>query len=95
MRHEAIKRYRSRRRKKENALKRIYGITLEDWNLWFEKQKGRCAICGVEAELCVDHCHVTSRVRGLLCHKCNKGIGLLGDNENGVKQALKYLEEAT
>jgi hypothetical protein len=40
----------------------------------------------------IDHCHITGKVRGLLCHKCNKGIGLLGDDPARVAAALNYLE---
>lgn len=44
--------------------------------------------------LCVDHDHVTGTVRGLLCNGCNHGIGKLGDNAEGVRRALAYLEAA-
>jgi len=39
----------------------------------------------------VDHCHLTMKIRGLICQQCNSGIGLLGDNEEGVKNAYDYL----
>ncbi len=45
--------------------------------------------------LVVDHCHDTGKVRGLLCHNCNRGIGLLQDDPEIVRIALKYLEGAT
>ncbi len=41
----------------------------------------------------VDHCHVTGKVRGVLCWDCNVGIGKLGDNKEGVLRALNYLEK--
>ncbi|WP_344447709.1 endonuclease domain-containing protein [Kitasatospora nipponensis] len=53
-----------------------------------------CAVCGLLAgdrALQVDHCHTTGRVRGLLCRKCNSGIGMLGDSPEGVQRALSYL----
>ncbi len=56
----------------------------------------KCDVCGVpEAELtkklCVDHCHETGFFRGFLCHKCNKALGLLGDSEAVLINALHYL----
>lgn len=86
---------------KDYDLKRAYGITLEDYENMFTKQKGCCKICnthiskinkGKKKNLCVDHCHDTKRIRGLLCDSCNRGIGLLKDDVNVVKSALQYLE---
>lgn len=53
-----------------------------------------CAVCGKPEQgrrLNIDHDHVTGLVRGLLCRKCNAGIGLLGDTPEGVEAALEYL----
>ncbi len=57
---------------------------------------GKCHICGVpEAEmnrlLCVDHDHKTGELRGFLCDKCNKMLGLIGDSEDILIDALHYL----
>jgi hypothetical protein len=41
----------------------------------------------------IDHCHITGKVRGLLCSKCNKALGLFSDNLNTLEQALKYLKD--
>ena len=77
-----------------------YGITLDDANKMLEEQNYRCAICNVHAtevtgkhkkHLCVDHCHETGKVRGLLCDTCNRGIGLLKDDVNVLKSAFEYL----
>jgi hypothetical protein len=59
---------------------RKYGITLETYVLLFEKQKGRCAICGrsqkdFKRRLAVDHDHETGKIRGLLCVGCNNLVG--------------------
>lgn len=43
--------------------------------------------------LCFDHDHETGVFRGWLCHNCNKAIGLLGDTVEGVKKAVRYLED--
>jgi hypothetical protein len=79
-------------------LKKNYGITIEDYNRMFEEQNGTCAICKQEGiikkgTLCVDHCHTTGVVRGLLCHSCNVGLGHFLDNKETMKTAIKYLEK--
>jgi len=75
-----------------------YGITEDMYREMLEKQGHACAICGaVHSEesaltvLRVDHCHETNSVRGLLCNKCNTGIGLLGDNLAAIMRAADYL----
>ena len=78
-------------------IKRNYGITAEDYNGMFIEQAGRCAVCGTHQNetsrrLLVDHYHDTKIVRGLLCYKCNTGIGMFDDNLHLVKNAVKYLE---
>lgn len=84
--------------KRNTLYKSRYGITLDDYNDMFAEQSGCCFICGVhqselKISLCVDHCHVTNKVRGLLCRKCNSALGLLGDDINILKKAVQYLEE--
>jgi hypothetical protein len=55
-------------------------------------QEGRCATCGRgDKILCVDHNHSTGIVRGLLCHRCNLGIGFLQDNPDLTQRATDYL----
>ena len=70
-----------------------YGITEEDYDRLFEEQGGVCAICGESPEdhLAVDHDHETKAVRGLLCRRCNSGLGLLGDSLDRVTKAAEYL----
>jgi hypothetical protein len=81
---------------KENNLKK-YGITLVEYNSLSVSQGGKCAICGehspVGRRLSVDHDHFTGRVRGLLCHWCNRGIGLLREDENLFLRAILYLRK--
>ncbi len=76
---------------------RRYGITVEDFGNILKLQDGKCAICN-ELETCttkkrlhVDHCHVTGKVRGLLCHKCNAGLGNLKDSLVTLENASIYL----
>jgi hypothetical protein len=73
-----------------------YGITLDQYNKLFDEQKGCCKICGthqdeLDKKLVVDHCHETNIVRGLLCDKCNRGLGHFNDDVNLLQIAIKYL----
>lgn len=71
------------------------GFTQEDYEQKFAEQDGKCAICGTPKEenrdLCADHNHDTGQKRGLLCHRCNTGIGLLQDNVDVLCAAIDYL----
>jgi hypothetical protein len=71
-----------------------YGITRDEFDNLLKKQGGVCAICKKELKTpCIDHCHKTNTVRGILCHSCNRGIGLLQDDSNILFNAHKYLNE--
>ena len=73
-------------------LKAKYGITLEDYNAMYERQCGRCAICGAaEGKLVVDHNHKTGKVRELLCHLCNAMIGCAREDLGIIAAAAAYL----
>lgn len=104
------RKYRSKYKKKTSEwsrrhhLKKKYGISLDDYEEMFLRQRGLCAVCEkpqskkrrgrvIVKRLSVDHCHVTGIVRGLLCDKCNVGIGLLGDSSQALRKALNYLEK--
>ena len=77
-------------------------ITIRQYKEMFKEQNGICAICGKEetrrtakgniCKLMVDHCHLTEKVRGLLCHRCNVSLGLMMDNIDNLKQAIQYLK---
>lgn len=75
------------------TLLRKYKITLADYLALLEAQNHQCAICLKidDDTLVVDHCHSTGKVRGLLCHECNAGIGLVGDTRKAVWRAYRYL----
>lgn len=75
----------------------LYGVTEAMYNDLLEKQNGVCAICKQPPEkelLCIDHDHVTNKVRGLLHRVCNTGIGNLKDDAVLCRQAAEYLERA-
>lgn len=90
--------YRSNGRGREYNLLRKYNISLADYAEMFDSQGGVCAICNrppSEGELLhVDHCHNTDKVRGLLCGKCNRGLGLFDDNSGFLASAIEYLKGA-
>jgi hypothetical protein len=77
------------------AIKRKYGITASTYYEMLENQGFACAACGSmpepERKLCIDHCHSTGRVRGLLCDKCNQALGLLQDNPQTLSNLITYL----
>ena len=79
---------------------RLYGLTKEDFDKILKKQNKRCAICGAEKSnettggvLSIDHNKSTRKIRGLLCHKCNMGIGCFKDDPLLLLKATKYLLE--
>ena len=72
------------------------GCSLELYNELYEKQKGCCAICGkhsteLKRALSADHCHKYKFVRGLLCGKCNTGLGMFNDDIELFFKAIKYI----
>ena len=81
-----------------NNLFRLYGVTEEQYGKMLMYQNGKCAICKSESSnqtnmkrLVLDHCHNTGKPRGLLCNKCNTGLGMFGDRIETVVRAAKYL----
>ncbi len=82
--------------RKWNRLKRLYGLTPDDFDLLFSRQNGMCAICEAKIggrNMHVDHCHKNGHVRGLLCSKCNQAIGLFDENEEKMAKAIQYLRD--
>ncbi len=102
--HERI--YRENNREKVTAnyrayhLKRLYGITLTQYNEILLGQGGACAICGGKEtkgrseHFHVDHDHATGKIRGLLCSGCNQGLGQFCDDTNRLRLAIRYLEDS-
>ena len=74
---------------------RRYGLSLADFRALQERQGHACAICRkVTRLLCIDHCHATGRVRGLLCRRCNSALGFYADDQRLLLAALAYLRAA-
>ncbi len=79
---------------RENRL----GVTNADYWAMYHRQDGKCGICLRRLyskrykAFCVDHVHETGEVRGLLCHNCNRGIGLLKDSPMNLMRAIKWIE---
>lgn len=77
---------------------RTLGITDEEyWDL-YRIQDGRCGICNRRLyskrykAFCVDHNHETGEIRGLLCHNCNRAIGMLRDDPATIRRAAEWVE---
>jgi hypothetical protein len=82
--------------------KRKYGITDEDFQILLNTQNSKCAICSVHLDGSIfslkgqlDHCHVTKKVRGILCGKCNTALGLFKDDRNIMLEAISYLDRSS
>ena len=77
---------------------RMYGIDVADYERMLESQNGGCCICGKQPEsnraLDIDHDHATGRVRGLLCSKHNRALGLMNDDIGLLLKSIKYLARA-
>lgn len=77
---------------------RSYGISVDLYNKILTNQNGVCWICKQLPKngksLNIDHCHVTKKVRGLLCDVCNRGLGLFRDSPDLIAKALLYLHTA-
>ncbi|AXH71998.1 MAG: recombination endonuclease VII [Podoviridae sp. ctbj_2] len=79
-----------------------YGLTVDKYESMLQDQNHLCAICHTEGfimnkerhkmKLVVDHCHTTGVVRGLLCHNCNRALGLFQDSQVNLTTAINYLK---
>lgn len=80
---------------RRRAKLRSYGLSEDDFISMVDAQHGRCAICGAECELVVDHDHETGKVRGLLCRNCNLALGFLEDSIFRFETAAVYLQRSS
>jgi len=83
--------------KRNNNLKKLYGIDEERYRKMLREQDGRCKICRTNdpgadhLNFCIDHSHVSGQVRGLLCNLCNTKLRTLDDPEWNAKAQI-YLQ---
>lgn len=75
-----------------------YNITIDDYDNMYIKTEGKCAICGEhrpqygQLRHSIDHCHVTGKVRNLLCPNCNTALGKFKENIDIMKKAIEYVK---
>ncbi len=84
---------RNRHRRRDFNVRSKYGIRYNDVKKIFRSQNRQCAGCLRKLTLDtinVDHCHKSSKVRGLLCHQCNISLGLMKDNPIAIRNLAKY-----
>lgn len=82
--------------KKDNRYKVLasrYGTTEDVISNLFIKSDYACEVCKSEKDLCVDHCHNSGDVRGILCKSCNMSLGLLREDSERILSLAKYVED--
>jgi len=91
----AAEREANKDKETDKRLRKVFGISIRDYEKMLKRQGGVCAICRREEKnkrLAVDHCHTTGVVRGLLCQKCNWAIGMFEDDIQRMEAAINYIE---
>lgn len=87
---------KSRKRTREWNRLKATGFTPEEFQEKLNNQGGVCAICGTDnpgkLDFCADHDHATGQKRGVICRKCNAGLGHFNDNVETIEAAIRYLE---
>ena len=74
------------------------GISEEDFVLLMKEVDSKCEICNRKflnngrLKACLDHDHITGKIRGLLCNNCNSGLGFFGDSQERLIKAKEYLK---
>lgn len=83
---------------KKRFLKLYFNLSVEDYESMYKAQNGVCAICSdictSGRRLAVDHCHKTGVIRGLLCGRCNTGLGWFKDRKDLLEKAIEYLDKS-
>jgi hypothetical protein len=94
---DPVMRARDKISKKNWARKSKYGLNTIELKAMLEGQESLCALCSqaiTDTTMIPDHCHESGKVRGLICRRCNTGLGLFGDNIEGLRRAIDYLERS-
>jgi hypothetical protein len=88
---------KNKHKRRDKALNRQYGISLEKFEAIKKTQNNACCICGDSFSIGkfthLDHCHKTNQIRGILCNHCNRGLGAFKDSIKILKSAQKYLQK--
>jgi hypothetical protein len=82
----------TKKNKRTRDLKRLYNLSLEEYEKMVALQGGKCYICQRDKKLVVDHNHLTNKVRSLLCDKCNRGLGFFDEDIGFLIGAIEYLQ---
>ena len=72
-----------------SQIKYNYNLTEEE----YEALPKACEVCGSTKNLCIDHNHITGKVRGVLCSRCNSALDLLGDSKEVILKLASYIEK--
>jgi len=93
--HEKYREEENLKRRDRN-LRQLYGVAPEEYESMLSAQSGGCAVCGEtnknRRRLYVDHDHETGKVRGLLCHRCNRVLGSVNDSPELLRRLIDYLK---
>lgn len=98
LREEAKENYIIRKNKNPEKFKdqsfyshifRTYGLTKQEYIDIFNYQEEKCKICKKKRRLCVDHCHTTNKIRGLLCIPCNSAMGIFDKHRDIIGEYIK------
>ena len=79
------------RKRQKHYAEKVYGTTYEEYQKRMSSSD-KCQVCGSKDSLCYDHDHNTMKFRGVLCNKCNRSIGQLGDTLESIQKVLFYLK---
>jgi len=82
----------NRAKKRAAAIKRKYNLTQEEYKTLIDSVGNKCEICNSKSNLCIDHCHKTGRIRGILCRRCNITLSYIESND--VKKYEQYLKNS-
>lgn len=97
--HTKLKGTKKLKDKSQTCLAKKYGLTLSEYKQLLDKQNNKCTVCGEDngnRNLVIDHNHITNKLRGLLCGRCNFGLGYFQVDKYDIKllkKAIKYMED--
>ena len=82
--------------RKVSCIRHNYALSKKKYLDLFVIQDYKCILCGSEIKPFtrkshIDHCHKTNKVRGILCNKCNLGLGMFKENVDILNKAISYL----